>query len=410
MRSGTRLSVSQIMRTEPLLPMTEPDAKAKRSIDKLGVLVAALIGMGALGLPFLIYRANRIVSGSPRSIMEALPTEKALLLLLFLGIIAVGAIVVRSSKLRFYGAVAMLLILALAVGHGARFVTPQDNTFARVSPGSGVWLILFALLLLATDALARMRPEPWVRIGTLALAFAAVSLLLWSGVWDQLSVMREYANRADVFWQEAQAHVIIALSALGSATLVGIPLGILCYRAPRLRAATLQILNIIQTIPSIALFGILMPLLSLLAAHVPLAAALGIRGIGAAPAIVALFLYALLPIVANTAIGLSQVPQATVQAARGMGLTDRQLLVEVELPLAFPTILTGIRIVLVQATGLAAIAGLIGGGGFGTFIFQGIGQTAMDLVLLGALPTVALAFTAAIILDALTDIVRRTPS
>ncbi|WP_414473153.1 ABC transporter permease [Microvirga sp. M2] len=390
--------------------MIEFALTAKRGIDKLGILVAVMIAVGSMGLPFLIYRANRIVSGSPRSIIESLPAGKAAILLVLLGIVAFCAVVVRSSKLRLYGAVSVLLVLALAVGQGAGFITPVDNTFARVSPGSGVWLILFGLVLLATDALARMRPEPWVRIGALALALAVISLLLWSGIWDQLSVLREYANRADVFWRESQAHIVLALSALGSATLAGIPLGILCYRAPRLRAATLQVLNIIQTIPSIALFGILMPVLGFIAAQVPFAAALGIRGIGAAPAIAALFLYALLPIVANTAIGLSQVPRSTVDAARGMGLTARQLLFDVELPLAFPTILTGVRIVLVQAIGLAAIAGLIGGGGFGTFIFQGIGQTAMDLVLLGALPTVGLAFSAAIILDALTDFMRGTHS
>ncbi len=139
----------------------------------------------------------------------------------------------------------------------------------------------------------------------------------------------------------------------------------------------------------------------------PLAAALGIRGIGVAPALVALFLYALLPVVANTVIGLGQVSPAVVDAARGMGLTDRQLLTEIELPLAFPVILTGIRIVLVQSIGLVTVAALIGGGGFGTFVFQGIGQTAMDLVLLGAVPTVALAFAAAVLLDAAVDLSRR---
>ena len=128
--------------------------------------------------------------------------------------------------------------------------------------------------------------------------------------------------------------------------------------------------------------------------------ALGIRGIGAAPAFVALFLYSLLPVVANTVIGLARCRAAANDAARGMGMTDRQRLSAVELPLAFPVILTGIRIVLVQNIGLATIAALIGGGGFGTFVFQGIGQTAMDLVLLGAVPTVALAFAAAVLLDA----------
>jgi osmoprotectant transport system permease protein len=186
-----------------------------------------------------------------------------------------------------------------------------------------------------------------------------------------------------------------------------LPLGLASHRVPALRNAILQGLGIVQTIPSIALFGILIAPLGYLAANVPLAAALGIRGIGAAPAFIALFLYSLLPVVANTMAGLSQVPADVIEAARGMGLSPRQRLVQIELPLAFPVILAGIRIVLVQNLGLATIAALIGGGGFGTFVFQGIGQTAIDLVLLGAIPTVALSFAAAIILDAVIDLTRR---
>jgi osmoprotectant transport system permease protein len=112
-------------------------------------------------------------------------------------------------------------------------------------------------------------------------------------------------------------------------------------------------------------------------------------------------------VVANTVTGLNQVPAAVTDAARGMGLSARQRLWQVELPLALPVILAGIRIVLVQNLGLATVAALIGGGGFGTFVFQGIGQTAIDLVLLGAIPTVVLSFAAAIILDAIIDLSRR---
>ena len=107
--------------------------------------------------------------------------------------------------------------------------------------------------------------------------------------------------------------------------------------------------------------------------------------------------------VANTVVGLGGVPRDVNEAARGLGMTDSQRLWRVEFPLALPVILTGVRIVLVQNIGLATIAALIGGGGFGVFVFQGIGQTAMDLVLLGAAPTVLLAFVAAIVLDALID-------
>jgi len=129
-------------------------------------------------------------------------------------------------------------------------------------------------------------------------------------------------------------------------------------------------------------------------------AALGVHGIGAAPAMLALFLYSLLPMAANTVVGIDQAPSDVVDAADGMGMTRRQRLFWVELPLAAPVILTAVRIVLVQNIGMATIAALIGGGGFGVFVFAGLGQTAPDLILLGALPTVFLAFAAAIVLDA----------
>ena len=238
----------------------------------------------------------------------------------------------------------------------------------------------------------------------LVVAALAIGLLLVSGRWDSLSILKEYANRADSFWAEGSKHVTLALGSLAAAVhrrpAARHPLP---PRRDSLRAGVLNVLNIIQTIPSIALFGLLIAPLGWVAANVPGAAALGIRGIGTAPAFVALFLYSLLPVVANTVVGLAGVPRAANDAARGMGMTDRQRLFGVEFPLAFPVILTGIRIVLVQNIGLATIAALIGGGGFGVFVFQGIGQTAMDLVLLGAVPTVALAFAAAVILDAVIE-------
>jgi osmoprotectant transport system permease protein len=113
-------------------------------------------------------------------------------------------------------------------------------------------------------------------------------------------------------------------------------------------------------------------------------------------------------VVANTTVGLGRVSPATVEAARGMGLTNWQILKDIEFILALPVILTGIRIVLVQNIGLVTVAALIGAGGFGAFVFQGIGQTAMDLVLLGAIPIVVLAFSSSLVLDALVDVMNRT--
>lgn len=378
-------------------------------IDKLGVVIAALLAYGAFLAPFANFRANRIVPGEARSILEALPSGLGAALVAFAAIALVLIVLKTPTAFRLVLGLVVLLLLAILIGLSAGHLTPPDNTYARVSPASGFWLTSFAFALLTADALARLNPPPLARVALLAAAAVVAAALLMSGVWDGLSILKEYGSRAETFWLEASRHVVLALGSLAAATLVGLPLGILCHRVEGLRAGVLNALNIIQTIPSIALFGLLIAPLGWIALHVPGASAIGIRGIGAAPAFVALFLYSLLPVVANTVVGLAGVPREANDAARGIGMTDRQRLLGVELPLAFPVILTGIRIVLVQNIGLATIAALIGGGGFGVFVFQGIGQTAMDLVLLGAVPTVALAFAAAIVLDAATELSNSKP-
>jgi osmoprotectant transport system permease protein len=359
-------------------------------------------------LPFAVYRPNRIALGSPLGLLAALPAGIAAALIALVVTALLLALFYPRPIPRLVAALGALVALGVGVGATPGHVTPPGEAFARVSPGAGFWLLLLALGLILADALARLRFGPLERLMVLASTVAAIALLLASGAWSELSFMREYAVRKPEFWREGGRHLVLAFGSLGAAALVGLPFGLLCHRLPRLRGASLQILNLIQTVPSMAMFGVLMAPLGWLATHSPLAARLGVEGIGMAPACVALALYALLPVVANTVTGLAQAPAAVVDAARGMGFTSRQRLLGVELPLALPFILAGFRIVLVQNIGLASIAALIGGGGFGVFIFQGIGQTAMDLVLLGVGPIVALAFVASVVLDAAVDLARGT--
>lgn len=379
----------------------------RRAIDKLGVLIALIMAAAWILLPFMLFRANRIVAGRPRTVFESLPHGEALAFAAFIGISLIVVFYRTPTLWRLVLSGAGIVALFVLVGHAADFLTPAGDRIARVSPGGGFWLLLGGYGLLGADALTRLRLGPWPRIGILVMVGAVLAGFLLSGIWQDLSIMREYVNRADSFWREGATHIMLAFGSLAAAIVVGIPLGIVCYRAPRLRAGVLNVLNVIQTIPSIALFGLLIAPLAWVAANVPGAGAIGVSGIGTAPALVALFAYSLLPVVANTVVGLVGVPEAANDAARGMGMTDRQRLWSVEMPLAFPVILTGIRIVLVQNIGLATVAALIGGGGFGVFVFQGIGQTAMDLVLLGAVPTVALAFASAVVLDAVVEMVSR---
>ena len=180
-----------------------------------------------------------------------------------------------------------------------------------------------------------------------------------------------------LFWQ----HLYLVAISTGAATAVGLPLGVLLTRRPAWRGPVLGLANVFQTIPSLALFGFLIPL--------PF-----IGGIGARTAIVALVLYALLPIVRNTYTGIVGVDPAVREAGRGMGMTDRQLLLMVELPLALGVILAGVRVATVVSVGTATIAAAIGAGGLGGYIFRGVAMVNDTLILAGALPAALLALAA----------------
>ena len=176
-------------------------------------------------------------------------------------------------------------------------------------------------------------------------------------------------------------HLILVVIAMTIAISIGLPVGIFITRQPQLAAPILGLANTIQTIPSLAIFGFLI--------SVPF-----LGGIGKVPAIVALTLYALLPIIRNTYIGINSINSAIKEAGIGMGMTDQQLLLKVEIPLALPVILAGVRVATVISVGIATIAAAIGGGGLGVFIFRGISTVNNELILAGAIPAALIALSA----------------
>lgn len=186
-------------------------------------------------------------------------------------------------------------------------------------------------------------------------------------------------------------HLFLVVVAIACSSVVGVGLGVLTYRRPRERTIALGVAGVILTIPSLALFVLLVPLF----------------GLGSVSALVALTLYGLLPILRNTVVGLNEVDAAVVESARGMGLRKRQVLREIELPLAWPVIITGIRVSAMIIVGIAAIAAVIQAGGFGEIIFRSLSQLgspfALDGVLLGTLGVIILA----ILIDALFALVNR---
>jgi osmoprotectant transport system permease protein len=189
-----------------------------------------------------------------------------------------------------------------------------------------------------------------------------------------------WERRAEILALTGEHVVLVLLSTL-AAVAIGVPLGVALTRRPRLARPVLGFANVVQTIPSLALFGFLIPL--------PL-----IGGIGARTAIVALVVYALLPILRNTHAGILSVDPAVVEAATGLGMTARQRLRLVELPLALPVVLAGVRIATVVSIGLATIAAAIGAGGLGVLIYRGVAIVDHRLILAGAVPAALLAIVA----------------
>lgn len=351
-------------------------------------------------LPFLSFRPNRLLPGDAIYLWDAASPGGSAPGAAIVALVAAGTVAASGHAARSLLAGVGIAATAVLARNGAGELLAGAPPVARVSLGGGFWVIVAFFGLIAADALTRTRSHPAANLGVAMAISAVIVTALGAGWFDDLSILQEYRANAEAFAAALRGHLLLVGGSLLPALAIGLPLGRFCFTSDRARAVAIPVLNVLQTTPSIAMFGLLMVPLGALVAAAPWLGRFGVAGIGAAPAIVALTLYSFLPIVSNTLAGFRAVPAHVREAGRAMGMGRRALLVQVELPLAAPVILTGIRIVVVQNIGLATVAALIGGGGFGTLVFRGMGQAAMDLVLLGALPIIGLAILATVLLDA----------
>jgi osmoprotectant transport system permease protein len=393
-------------------PAPHPAALAFRNGIRNQVLFVLVIAAAAAASisGFIAVAPNRLVSGRPIALWQA-AGGGATVAIGVIGALLLAISLLPSKKMLSAGAAVLsagLLLLTLAaLGHSARIIAASAGPAARVSAGTAFWVIASCAALAIIDALQRLRAGPALLVAAVVALAGGAAALAFAGVFDMLSIAREYQTREALFAAALTRHIALVAGSVGPALVIGFPLGVAAARRPRLQGPLFAILNLLQTVPSIALFGLLIAPLSSVAAALPRLAALGVGGIGPAPAIIALVLYALLPIVRNTTTGISGIDPAVIDAAQGMGLTPRQIFSRVELPLALPILLAGLRIVIVQTIGLAVVAALIGAGGLGTFVFEGLGQYALDLVLLGALPAIGLALAADFVLHMVSVSLRR---
>jgi osmoprotectant transport system permease protein len=358
---------------------------------------------------FLTYAQNRLATGVAYPIFQSPPLEAtaAMAGLCVLALVSFSL----SRKLRSLAtilAAALVLWGSLAgAGHFAAILMLAGPPAARVSLGPAFWILASVAILAIADSMQQGNFSLPARacIGAaFCVGFFGMAL---AGIFDHLSLAKELANTRDIFTTELLRHLWLVGAAIFFALMIGVPLTVLVLRKKGVAGFVFASLGILQTIPSIALFGVLIAPMTNLSEELPVLRALGINGTGPAPAILALTLYSLLPLVRSFYTGFSEIATEVKDAATAIGFGPRRMFIEVELPLALPALLSGLRVVAVQAIGLASVAALIGAGGLGTFIFQGIGQYALDLVLVGALPVILLALFANFVFEALLGLARR---
>ena len=353
---------------------------------------AALLAIAVLApllLGFAVLAPNRIVP--PRGI--AVGDAAIFGYLVPAAVAALASALLPGRIAAITCGVALCGVLAGLGDVAARLATAPA---ARLGPAAGTWLAIGALLLAARLALGRAGTGAAGRAAAAAGFVAAIGTLLALGLLNDVGLVREAAARGTELRAALAGHLELVAAALLPALALGAAAGAVAFAAPRAGPAVIGGLAALQVIPAMALFALLIEPLAALGRAVPLLRDAGLRGIGAAPAVIGVFLYLLLPIAAATRAALGAAPAAAVDAARGLGFASGQVLRRVRLPLGAPVFLGGLRTAAVQAVGLVTLGALVGAGGFGVLMFQGLGQFAPDLILLGALPVAALA----LVLDA----------
>ena len=304
------------------------------------MFVLVIVAVAAVALSGFVGEApNRLVSGKPVALWVAagaLPTA---------GIAALGAALAAACLIRpsstLHCAVAVIGRCAAAAcsrrcGQAASLFAQSASPASRISLGPAFWVLGACAALALGDALQRLGAGIIAQLVAVVGIVSGMVLLAAGGKFDALSLAKEYEIHRRVFADAMARHMTLVGASVGAAAAIGFPLGVATARRPGLQGPVFAVLNILQTIPSIALFGLLIVPLSALDAAVPRLAAYGIGGIGVTPAIIALVLYALLPVVRSTSVGLMGVDSAAIEAGRGMGMSPGQVFREIELPLALP--------------------------------------------------------------------------
>lgn len=338
-------------------------------------------------LPWGEFKINRVARGVPFFAFDLLPP-----LLWVVGIIIIILVILLvRHQMRWFDIFISWIICFVPIGALLLLSTYRptgivvDPTTARTSIGAGFYFLFVGSMLILNQTKHGGLKRMFI-LGSIAIAIS-------TGALNELGLVKEYQNISGVFAVELKRHIILSLTSALAAILPGVLMGYAGVRYPKSKEWVFGFVHIFQVAPTLSLLALMMLPLATLAKTFPFLAELGIKGIGFAPAFIVLFLYSLLPITVNTYAGLLQTDSAVLESALALGMTKRQRFRKIWFPLSLPSIFAGIRTAMTQNIGNTILAGLVGGGGMGALIFLGLSQSALDLVLLGTIPVVAMALS-----------------
>ncbi|MBO1018691.1 hypothetical protein IPV08_01735 [Methylobacterium sp. SD274] len=381
----------------------ESDPRSNRHRAAFHASSAGLFGAGLLiaflhRMALLDIAPNRLLPGAPVAASGFGDGSIGLVSLLSLA----GLVLLATLPRRMGGVLAVGLFAAawafLLLGLGAEATRRLAimPTAARASLGSGFWMASACLLAFAGASIGRARIRG---LGLLAaLAAAGILIAAWhGGGLDRLSLVMEYAGRREALHQAIAEHLLLS----GGAIVLALPAAVLLSLWRSGEGIVGLVVSGIQVIPAVALFGGLVALVSGLVRAVPALRDLGLSALGPWPALIGIAAYLLLPLWRGIGTALRSADPAAVDAAEAIGLTRGQILRQVRLPLGAPVLVGALRVATVQSLGLATLGALIGAGGLGRIVFDGMAQFAPDLILLGAIPIVVLSLAAEAALSAM---------
>lgn len=356
--------------------------------SKVSLLGAIINIIALLFFDYAIYRPNRVLSGDNLSAKalfgDGLYILLAIAIVIFVSLILLGKSTkspIAISLLAFAFVGTLMFLLGEASGN----VAYNSITSSRLSIGNGFFVSLAGILMVITGALKSHKNSFYKPLFYYAV-IVIIAVFFLSGHLDNLSIVKELINRQDTIADQIYAHFLIAIISVAVGIAIAFPIGVYIFKTKKTHKKLLFLINLGQTIPTLSLLGMIMIPLAFLGQNSTALSRIGIKGVGVLPAFIVLVVYALFPIVNNTVAGLKLLDENVLDTAKGMGMSKSQAFFRVELPLAFPVILGGIRTAMTQSIGNTILAGLIGGGGLGSIIFLGLAQSAPDLILLGVIP------------------------